>query len=467
MSADWPLHTLSEFVDIKHGFAFKGEFFKSEETNDYLLTPGNFAIGGGFKNDKFKYYDGFVPEDYILDEGDLVVTMTDLSVQADTLGYSAIVPAIDGKRLLHNQRVGLVQIKTDEIDKTFLYFLLRSREYRNHVLSGVTGTTVKHTSPRKITSFEFRKPPIDVQIAIGKHLLVLEQKIELNRQTNQTLEQIAQAIFKSWFVDFEPVKAKIKAKQEWAKSMTAKDGGNDENFVELAALCAISGKTEEQLKGLDEATLQQLKTTAALFPDALVESELGEIPEGWEVKKLKEVCRVINGRAYKNTEFKEEGIPIVRIQNLSKRGKTVYSDIELPEDKLIDKEDFIYAWSATFGPHIWRGPKSIYHYHIWKMDVNEERISRYFLYLSMFRKTGQMKNGATGSIFTHLTKSMMESQEILVATHELNMLFKDILDIYFKKITALGEEVEVLEELRDSLLPKLLTGDREGLKDAC
>jgi len=224
-------------------------------------------------------------------------------------------------------------------------------------------------------------------------------------------------------------------------------------------MCAISGKSLEELELLSPETQQQLNTTAAIFPDVLVESEWGEIPEGWEVKKLKEICRVINGRAYKNTEFKEEGIPIVRIQNLSKRGKTVFSDLELPEDKLIDKEDFIYAWSATFGPHIWRGPKSIYHYHIWKMDVNEKVISRYFLYLSMFRKTEQMKSAGTGSIFTHLTKAIMESQEILIGTPELNKLFKNLLDTYFKKITMLRDEVESLERIRDTLLPKLLSGE--------
>jgi len=342
----------------------------------------------------------------------------------------------------------------EKLDPVYLYFLLSDEGFVNHTVLTAKGAKMPRGDKAAIMQFKFFLPDIDKQRKAGNDLLTINKKIELNRQTNQTLEEIAQVIFKSWFVDFEPVKAKIKAKQN----------GQD---PELATMCAISGKTEEQLKGLDEATLQQLKTTAVLFPDVLVESELGEIPEGWEVKKLKEVCRVINGRAYKNTEFKEEGTPIVRIQNLSKRGKTVYSDIELPEDKLIDKEDFIYAWSATFGPHIWRGPKSIYHYHIWKMDVNEEKISRYFLYLSMFRKTGQMKSGATGSIFTHLTKSIMESQQMLVATHELNMSFKDTLEMYFKKITVLGEELEVLEGLRDSLLPKLLTGDREVLEDAC
>jgi type I restriction enzyme S subunit len=201
------------------------------------------------------------------------------------------------------------------------------------------------------------------------------------------------------------------------------------------------------------------KPFADLFPNQLVESELCEIPEGWEYKKLKEICRVINGRAYKNTEFKTSGTPIVRIQNITGGGKTVYSDLDLPSDKLISKEDFIYAWSATFGPHIWRGEKSIYHYHIWKMEVDESYISRYFMYLSMFRKTEGMKSAGTGSIFTHLTKGLMEGQDILIGSEKINKSFGQLIEPIYKKITALNAEINSLTQLKDTLLPKLLSGE--------
>lgn len=120
---------LSDFISIKHGFAFKGEFISTEENENCLLTPGNFAIGGGFKSDKFKFYTGDVPSDYILNSNDLIVTMTDLSKDADTLGYSALVPNIQNKQMLHNQRIGLVIFINDELDKEYLYFLMRSKEY--------------------------------------------------------------------------------------------------------------------------------------------------------------------------------------------------------------------------------------------------------------------------------------------------------------------------------------------------
>src|SRR5437899_969146 len=112
MASEWIENSLGELIEIKHGFAFKGELFQDEPQGDVLLTPGNFAIGGGFKADKFKYYDGPVPDEFVLHEGDLLVTMTDLSKEADTLGYPALIPPrTDGRRYLHNQRLGKIVIK--------------------------------------------------------------------------------------------------------------------------------------------------------------------------------------------------------------------------------------------------------------------------------------------------------------------------------------------------------------------
>jgi type I restriction enzyme, S subunit len=154
MSNNWSEKKLGEFVTIEHGFAFKGEFFSDEPPGDILVTPGNFRVGGGFKNDKPKYYRGSVPENYVLSPGDLIVTMTDLSKEGDTLGYPAIVPDVPGVRFLHNQRIGKVLRRPSaDIDFKFLFYRLCARDYRHEVLASATGTTVKHTSPARITAF--------------------------------------------------------------------------------------------------------------------------------------------------------------------------------------------------------------------------------------------------------------------------------------------------------------------------
>ena len=147
----WEVGSISELVDIKHGFAFKGEFFTEIETPDILLTPGNVKIGGGFKSDKYKYYSGPVPSEYVFDSDDLFVSMTDLSKISDTLGYAARVPFCSQTNFLHNQRLGKVIFKKHPAaKKEFIYQILISDKYRNTVLGSATGTTVKHTSPSKI-----------------------------------------------------------------------------------------------------------------------------------------------------------------------------------------------------------------------------------------------------------------------------------------------------------------------------
>ena len=107
----WDELELSDLIDVKHGFAFKGDYFRDSPPGDVLLTPGNFAIGGGFKVDKPKYYAGPVMDEYVLAAGDLIVTMTDLSKSMDTLGYPAIVPVHPPNQVSTQPRLGLITIK--------------------------------------------------------------------------------------------------------------------------------------------------------------------------------------------------------------------------------------------------------------------------------------------------------------------------------------------------------------------
>lgn len=188
----WKEYSLDELINIKHGYAFKGEFFSEEPTDDILLTPGNFAIGGGFKAQKLKYYNGDFPVDYILDENDVIVTMTDLSKEADTLGFSAKVPAWYGKRFLHNQRIGLVKLKTDDFDKDYLYWLMRTFSYQRFVANGATGATVKHTSPTKICQYKFTAPDDKTtQRKIASILSAYDDLIENNLKRIKLLEEKA------------------------------------------------------------------------------------------------------------------------------------------------------------------------------------------------------------------------------------------------------------------------------------
>jgi type I restriction enzyme S subunit len=244
--------TLGRYFRVKHGFAFKGEYFTDEVKQDVLVTPGNFAIGGGFQEHKLKYYAGPVPEDYVLKPGDLVVTMTDLSKAGDTLGYPALIPDSRGRRYLHNQRVGLVEINNPtETDKRFLFYRLCADDYRHHVLATASGSTVRHTSPTRIQEFETTLPNIDDQRAISEVLGALDDKIEQSRRTSFALERLLRAVFGAWFVDFDPVKAKA--------------------------------ATETDFPSMAHSAFQTL-------PDSFVDSAIGPIPTGWRLGSLGDVA---------------------------------------------------------------------------------------------------------------------------------------------------------------------------------
>lgn len=181
----WKNSELSEFMNVKHGFAYKGEYFSDESTNDILLTPGNVAIGGGFKGDKFKFYNGPIMGDYIFAEGDMYITMTDLSKAGDTLGYPAIVPRIEGLTFHHNQRLGKVGFKDiNKFGPEFLYRCLCSRNYRSYIIASATGTTVKHTSPTKILQHKVINSGGLVEPFFEQYVKHLSAKKELNNMNS-------------------------------------------------------------------------------------------------------------------------------------------------------------------------------------------------------------------------------------------------------------------------------------------
>lgn len=190
---DWEEVPLSDYLKVKHGYAFKGEFITPAPTKYRLVTPGNFEIGGGFKFAKFKYYSSdVIPEDYIFNELDFVVTMTDLSKEGDTLGYPAFVPLHHKAEVLylHNQRVGKVQFHSDEKCKFFFYMLMKQGVYQQFIVGSCTGTSVKHTSPTTIGSFTFAKPPKERMQEFDRIVGQNFAKIFANTKQIQTLENL-------------------------------------------------------------------------------------------------------------------------------------------------------------------------------------------------------------------------------------------------------------------------------------
>lgn len=200
--SDWSTRTLGELIDVKHGFAFKSEYFV-DEGDKLVLKPGNFPVGGGIRlrPGKDSYYTGSYPPGFDLSPGDMVVVMTDLTQAAPILGSPAFVPA--EPHMLHNQRLGLVQVKHGvELDKRFLYYSMLSDTSRSQIRATATGATVRHTAPERIYRVAVRIPALPVQEVVGDLLGSIDDLIEINRRRVEVLEEMARAIYREWFVKF-------------------------------------------------------------------------------------------------------------------------------------------------------------------------------------------------------------------------------------------------------------------------
>lgn len=199
----WQRLRLGDLVEIKHGFAFAGSQFSDDPRLPVVVTPGNFAIGGGFQ-ERDKTFAGDVPDGFEFAPGDLIVTMTDLSKSADTLGMAAMIPR-SGRRYLHNQRVGKVILKRpDLVDLWFLSFYLRGGKYRSHVVATASGSTVKHTSPGRIEQFIADMPDLRAQQAIAAVLGALDEKIAVNAAVARTADELARAHFRKVSASLKP-----------------------------------------------------------------------------------------------------------------------------------------------------------------------------------------------------------------------------------------------------------------------
>jgi len=140
------------------------------------------------------------------------------------------------------------------------------------------------------------------------------------------------------------------------------------------------------------------------------------LPTGWVWASLADLVAVLNGRAYSQNELLSEGTPVLRVGNLFTSQHWYYSNLELDEDKYCDEGDLIFAWSASFGPFIWRGPKVIYHYHIWKLALHSERdLDKHYLYRLLLQKTQEIKNSGHGISMLHMTKEKMEKLQVPLA----------------------------------------------------
>lgn len=459
-----PVRKLGHYIEVKHGFAFKGKYFVDVPTNNVLVTPGNFAMGGGFQKEKVKYYDGPVPEEYVLQPADLIITMTDLSKKGDTLGYPAIVPYSSSVRYLHNQRIGLVKIKNqEEADSRFLYYRLCADDYRHYILATASGSTVRHTSPGRICDFEADLPPLPVQKRIAHILGTLDDKIELNRRMNETLEAIARAIFKSWFVDFDPVidnalRAGNPIPPEFAERAEKRrqilNGASPASPTNSSPAGRGRGEGENDIHGL--------------FPSEFVDSELGPIPKGWEVSPLSEIIEIIGGGTPKTSvaEYWNGDIPWFSVVDAPADSDVFVIDtekhvseagVENSSTKVLREGTTIISARGTVGRCALAGRPMTMNQSCYGI-VGAAGFGDYFTYFTIRAQVSDLQTRGHGSVFNTITRDTFAS--IVIAKTDCNSTteFDQLVQALMLRLKANLLESKTLVALRNNLLPRLLSG---------
>jgi type I restriction enzyme S subunit len=356
------------------------------------------------------------------------------------------------------QRIVTLRGKNGVLNNDYLLFLMQSHFIQDQLEARATGSTVKGIKQSELRKIILPLPPIEEQKKIGAILKSLDNKIQLNNQINQTLESIAQAIFKSWFMDFEPVKAKIFAKQ------ASKD-------PELAAMCAISGKSEAELERMAQEDFRELQATAALFPDEFTDSELQGVPKGWKRTDISNVTTSIfsgGTPATKEPSFWNGEIPW--LSSGETRNKIIVSTEKFitklgardSSTKLSIYGDILIASAGqghTRGQTSFNAIECYINQSIVVLRAND-KISPYWLYYCLEPRYDEMRSlSDSHSSRGSLTTKLLASMPVILPTHELIDNFDKVVKfMVVQKIKNL-REIKVLADIRDSLLPKLLSGE--------
>lgn len=340
----------------------------------------------------------------------------------------------------------------------YLFSVITSQIFTEHLVRIADGGAYPAFNPKEIENAIIPWPEKTYLGLINNFVGSTEEKIENNRQMNKTLEGMAQAIFKSWFVDFDPVRAKVEALE---------NGGSAED-ARLAALQAISGKSPEdlaRLKTQSPESYAELSATADAFPTAFTTSPLGNIPEGWEVKGLDQIANYLNGLALQKFRPKDEShfLPVLKIAQL-KKGATDGAEKASPDIKpeyIVDNGDIVFSWSGSLVVDVWCGGKAALNQHLFKVTSDEYPKWLYYLYtrhhLQEFQRIAADKAVTMGHIKReHLSQA-------LCAVPKLDSKLMDIcgraLQNNLSKQIELRLECTSLAETRDALLPKLLSGE--------
>ena len=381
------------------------------ELSDGLHKAPKFIVNGEyiFVNAK-NLYNG-----YILDNDPTKKTSHEEYLKyKKPLGKHSILYSIDGtigniakyrgEKCVLGKGACYINCNPEIVESSYLYYQLQSPHFKSYIHLMSTGSTIKHISLKTMRDYVFELPSLEDQRRIASILSSLDRKIELNNKINADLEEMAQAIFKNWFVDFEPFK---------------------------------NGK--------------------------FVDSELGMIPEGWKEGSPYEYVKVIYGAPYKSAKFNDngEGLPLIRIRDLKDCNPQFYTPEILPQTEYVNKGDIVAGMDAEFVPHIWKGNTGLLNQRVCKLMPQQTSISNLFVLYLMKPELEFVQSYKTGTTVSHLGKADIDKFVVVLPPLEVVEECSKILDSILQRIKNLSAENSRLSLLRDTLLPRLMSSELE------
>lgn len=415
MQSKWQKTTLGEFVNInprrsvKKGTVtpFVGMPDITENIRD-IRVIGEREFGSGMK----------------FQDGDTLFARITPCLEN---GKTVLVNGLGEGVIAHGSTEFIVLSPKDiEHDAKFIYYLARLPEFREFARSRMEGTSGRQrVDATALASYEFMLPPPDIRKGIGEALSAFDDKMIANSQMNQTLEKIAQRIFKSWFIDFDPVKANAEG-------------------------VPFNGLSPE---------------IQALFPSEFEESELGMIPKGWKRKTLSELGEIVTGKTPSTdvAEFYGSDIPFITIPDMhgkvfvTKSSKMLsYKGRDSQSKKTLKKGAIAVSCIATPGLTVLIHEDSQTNQQINTLTPKSCPSLFTYMTLSSMSKGSAFTN--TGTVFSNMNKSSFSALKMLIATKDIMNKFDEILSPIFDKILINQKESDNLAKIRDRLLPRLITG---------
>lgn len=434
MADDGHRTSVGDYVTLVRGTTYKGELVGNP--GPALLGLGSIEPGGGFRINNYKTYGGDCPDELMLVPGDLYASLKGATKDAQMIGSVARVPPSVSSGRLTQDTVKLVFRQPDPNDASYLYWVLRTPHYRNYCAGHAMGSAVVALSRRDFLSYPVPAPTPEKR-RVAALLDAIEEKIELNRQMSETLEAMARAIFRSWFVDFDPLRAKI------ARYNT----------------------------GLP-------KELADLFPDSLEDSELGKVPKGWQIRAIADVCENVFSGGTPSTaspDYWGGGIPW--LSSGETRDKFIITTEKTITSEGASKSSTRRARAgstviAGAGQGHTRGQTSMLMFDSYinqsvvALEADTRKISDAYLFFDLERRYEQFRQISDGhSSRGSLTTKLLAGLQLILPNKVIIEAFDETAVPVLNKIAHSLKESKALSDLRDALLPKLITGQLR-IKDA-